>query len=211
MKRLARALRKYVITGLLVLLPLAVTLYLIALVFSVTDGLLGSLTEYILGRRIPGAGAVLTVAIIVGAGMVATNVLGRRIIQFCEGLVTRIPLVRAIYNSVKQLVNAFTLQNRSGFKEVVLVPFPGTNVRSVGFVTNDGPRLLTQAAGDDLITVFVPTVPNPTTGFFLAVPRHDVVPLDVTLEEGFKMIMSAGALIPERPGPASADSSTPNE
>lgn len=200
MKRMARAFRKYVITGLLVLLPLAVTLYLLWLLFSITDTLLGSLTELILGRRIPGAGAVLTIVVIVGVGMFAANVIGRRIIQVFEGLFTRIPLVRSIYIAVKQLIDAFTIQNRPGFKQVVLVPFPSTDIYSVGFLTNDDPRFLAGRLGQDVVTVFVPTVPNPTTGFFLTVPRHDVKPLDISMEEGFKLMMSAGAISPDHPG-----------
>lgn len=197
LKRIARALRKYAITGVLIALPLAITLYLFWAVFSLTDNALGSLIELILGRRIPGAGAVLTIALILGIGIFGANVIGRRIIQFFEGLLNRIPLVRNIYSAVKQLIDAFTLQNRPGFKQVVMVEFPRPGVYAVGFLTNDAPDLLATSLDEDVVTIFLPTVPNPTTGFFLALKRDEVTVLDVSLEEGFKMMMSSGAIMPD--------------
>lgn len=196
MKRITRNIRKYLITGLLVSLPLVITVYLLVLLYSVTDNLFGTLIEWIFGRRIPGAGLVLTVAIVLGVGIVAANVIGRRILNLFEQLFTRIPLVRNIYNAVKQLVDAFTLQDRPGFKQAVLVPFPSEGIWSVGFLTHDAPELLEQVLDLDVVTVFVPTVPNPTTGFFISVPRSSVKPLDVSLEEAFKMMLSAGAIMP---------------
>ncbi len=201
MKHLSRRLRKYVITGLLVSLPLVITIYLLWLLYSVTDNLFGRLIEWIVGRRLPGAGLVLTVALVLGVGMVAANVIGRRMLNFVEQLFARIPLVRNIYNAVKQLVDAFTLQDRPGFKQAVLVPFPSEHVWTVGFLTHDAPGVLERTLEQqDLVTVFVPTVPNPTTGFFLTVPRSSVRPLDLSLEDAFKMMMSAGAIMPNGAG-----------
>lgn len=196
MKHIARALRTYLITGILVLLPLAVTLYLFWLIFSLADNALGSLVALILGRRIPGVGAVLTVVLILGLGMFAANVIGRKIIIFFERLFTRIPLARNIYNGVKQLIDAFTIQNRSGFKQVVMVEFPSSGIYSVGFLTNDNPRVLSDITQEDLVCVFVPTIPNVTTGFFISVPRNKVQVLDMSLEEGFKLMMSSGVIMP---------------
>lgn len=209
LKGITRSLKKYIITGLFVSLPLVITIYLLWLLYSVTDNLFGALIESIVGRRIPGAGVILTIGLVLGVGIVAANVIGRRVLNFFERLFTRIPLVRNIYNAVKQLVDAFTLQDRPGFKQAVLVPFPSEGLWSVGFLTHDSPEVLEQILGQELVTVFVPTVPNPTTGFFIAVPRRSVRPLDVSMEEAFKMMLSAGAIMPGNNGEQTNGSDVP--
>lgn len=198
MKKIGRALRTYLITGIVLLLPLAVTIYLLWTAFSLADRAFGSILKAIVGQHLPGVGAILTVTFVIGLGMFARNVVGRRVISFFEQVFTRIPLVSNIYNAVKQLLHAFTTPKDTGFKHVVMIEFPRRGMQSIGFLTNNKPLRLSKEVGDDLVTVFVPTTPNPTTGFFLAVPRDEVIYLDMTLEEGLKMIMSSGIIVPEK-------------
>lgn len=193
-----KTLRNYLITGALILIPLAVTGYIIVNGFLFLDRFLGGVLAKIVGRPIPGAGAVLTIALAIGVGMIATNVMGRRLISFGEKLLAKIPIVSVVYSAVKQLLEAFTIQSRSdGFKRVVLVEFPRRQLWSVGFVTNQEDWLSEKRLGSDMITVFVPTAPNPTTGFMFVLPKKDVVFLDLSVEAAFKVIISGGIVMPE--------------
>lgn len=197
-KGIMRAARTYFFTGLVVLLPVIVTLYILWAAFSLTDNFLGSIIELFFGRRVPGAGAVLTLLLTLGVGVFAANVMGRKIIVFLESLVSRIPLVRSIYQSVKQLLDAFGT-NKMSFKQVVMVEFPREGMYSIGFLTNEQPKSMARVLDQDVVTAFVPTIPNITTGFFLLIPREKVKFLDLSVEEGLKMIISAGVFTPAEP------------
>lgn len=195
-----RLIRTYFITGIFVLLPLVASIYLLWTAFSAADNALGRLASFILRQDeiIPGAGAVLTVLLVLLVGMFAANVVGRRIIQFIEEtLFTRIPLIGNIYSAIKQLIDAFRLDTKKGFRHVVMLEWPRDGVYSLGFITNEEPTILTNETGEDLITLFIPTVPNVTTGFFVVVPRSSVRILDVSVEDGFKMMISSGVWVPE--------------
>lgn len=195
-----RLIRTYFITGIFVLLPLVASIYLLWTAFSAADNALGRLASFILRRDeiIPGAGAVLTVLLVLLVGMFAANVVGRRIIQFIEEtLFTRIPLIGNIYSAIKQLIDAFRMDTRKGFQQVAMIEWPREGVYSLGFITNDQPTLLSDETGEDLVTLFIPTVPNVTTGFFVVAPRSAVRILDVSVEDGFKMMISSGVWLPE--------------
>lgn len=197
--KVTQSLRKYFITGALVSLPLVVTVYVLWFAFSFLDNALGRLVSLALGRSVPGAGMVLTVLLLLSVGMFATNVVGRRLIGLGERIVLTIPLVRTIYHSVKQVIEAFSLQgNRGSFRRVVLVEYPRRGVYAVGFVTNEDVEAVEVGDGKRLLAVFVPTTPNPTSGFVLFVPRGDVIPVDMTVEQAFKGIISGGILMPDR-------------
>jgi uncharacterized membrane protein len=126
------------------------------------------------------------------AGLVAANVMGRRVIQFGESLVVRVPMAREIYNTIKQVVNSLMLSQKGGFREVVLVEFPRPGMQTVGFVTNR----VVDGSGRELLNVFIPTAPNPTSGFFQIIPPENTSRTNLSVEEGMKLVISAGMVSP---------------
>lgn len=182
-------LRTYLITGLLVILPLAVTLLLLRFLFTELDSVLQPVVRRLLGRTITGLGFIAGFALILLAGAVASNVLGRRVIDRFERLMLRIPLARTIYGSIKQFSEGVLLTGgRKVFQRVVLVEWPRRGIYAIGFVTGGDPG----RTGSGLVHVFVPGTPNPTTGFVVLMPEQDLRPLDLTVEEALKFTISGG-------------------
>lgn len=188
-----RVVRRYLITGLLVLLPVAVTVTVLWRLFFALDDILGRFVETYLGRPVPGLGLVALVALVMGIGAVASNFIGRRMIRAGEGVVTRVPLMGWVYRTTKQLFSTI-LEERSSFRKVVLVPYPLEGTYSVAFLTSESPKSMHGQLGDSYVTVFLPTTPNPTSGLMLVVPADKVIPLDMTVDEGLRLVISAGAL-----------------
>ncbi len=189
--------RRYFITGLFVLLPLVVTLYLLITGFLIIDGILGNIIATLVGRPVPGAGAGLTLLMILGTGMIATNVIGRRLIGLGERIFLRIPIVRNIYLGVKQLLDAFSNSTtKDSFKQVVMIQYPKNGVYSLAFVTSKSKGEIQSKISARCVTVFIPTTPNPTSGFFLVIPKEDCIYLRMSVEEAFKLIISGGVLVP---------------
>ncbi|WP_299872389.1 DUF502 domain-containing protein [uncultured Cocleimonas sp.] len=154
--------------------------------------------EALFGFNIPGLGIVISAMIIFITGFFLTNLAGRRIINFWENLLDRIPLVRSIYSSVKQVTSTLLSSDNNTFNEVLLIQYPRTGVWTICFKTNDSPKIFSDATGQDLITVFVPTTPNPTSGFILFVPKDEVKKMDMDVEDALKLVMSLGVVTPER-------------
>ena len=197
-------LRKYLIAGLLVWLPLGATVVIVKLVIDLLDRTILLLPpewqpETVLGFSIPGFGIILSVAILLLTGMLAANLFGRRFVEFWESLVGRIPLIRTIYKSVKQIVSTILTSDSSSFRKVVMIEYPRKGLWSLGFLTNDTLNFECDRLGDDYLAVFVPTTPNPTSGYIIIVSRSDVIELQMTVEEGFKFIISMGVIIPADP------------
>ena len=197
-------LRKYIIAGLLVWLPLAATVAIIKLVIDLLDSTILLLPpEYqpanVLGFSVPGYGIVLALAVLIVTGMLAANLFGRKLFGFWESILNRIPLVRTIYNSVKQISTTLLDGNRQSFRKVVMLQYPRKGLWSIGFLTNEKVDSDVEGLENELIAVFVPTTPNPTSGFIMLSPAEDVIELDMTVEEGFKFIISMGVIIPEGP------------
>jgi uncharacterized membrane protein len=192
--RFGRTIRRYLLTGLIVLLPVVVTVFVLVRLFFALDDILGRFVETYLGRSIPGLGLIALIAIIMGICAIASNIMGRRVIHAWEDLIARIPVMRWIYKTSKQLFSSL-LEERSGsFRKVVLVPYPHRGSYSIAFLTSESPTEVLSALGPGFVTVFLPTTPNPTSGLLLIVPIEDVVPLDITVEEGLRLVISAGAL-----------------
>ncbi len=189
-----RVLRRYFFTGLLVLLPAVVTVYVLWRVFFALDDILGRFVETCLGRSVPGVGFVALVALILGIGAVASNFLGKRMIQIGERLVARVPLMGWIYRTTKQLFSTFLKERGQSFRKVVLVSYPHKGTYSVAFVTSESPTSIENSLGKGFVTVFLPTTPNPTSGFLLVVPADEVIPMNLSVEEGLRLVISAGAL-----------------
>ena len=189
-------LRRSLVAGLVVLIPLGITLFALRFLFNALTGLLEPALDPLIGDLPFWARALLSVgtllAILIVVGQVATNVVGRRVIHFFERLVLRIPIVRPIYQATKQVVDAFSAP-KTDFQSVVMIQFPGPGLRAVGFLTNT----LAGEDGRSWSTVFVPTTPNPTTGFLQVVPSEEAVRLEWSVEDAVKTIMSLGVLPPE--------------
>ena len=194
-------LRRYFVTGLATLFPLFVTLYALLWIFQLADGVLGryinTYWEGQHGYKLPGVGLILSVLIVVLAGVLSSHFLGRWIFRTFEGWFMRLPLVRRIYPSVKQLAKFLftTDKEQAPFRRVVLVEYPRPRCFSIAFVTNES-RLPQEQGGGPCLILLIPTPPSPLTGPIILVPREDVTPLDITIEEAFKMIVSGGVLAP---------------
>ncbi len=198
------ALRAYLLSGLVVLLPIVVTCWLLVVVFQFADGLLGRYLTQLLGYRIPGIGLLLTVCLILLTGVFARHFLGRRMFLAVEQWLIRLPLIRQIYPPAKQMAGMlFGKERPSAFSRVVLVQYPTKGVHAVGFVTNESVPEVDKLFGKSMIAVLIPTTPTPLSGFFVYVPRDEVVPLDVTMEEGLKLVVSGGVINPSLGRPSS--------
>ena len=196
--------KKYIVAGLLVWLPLAVTVFIVKLVVDLLDNIILLLPpDYqpaiILGFSIPGFGIVLAISTLLVTGMFAANLFGRRLFGLWEAILNRIPLVRSIYNSVKQISTTILDANGKSFRKVVMLQYPRKGIWSIGFLTNEYVSVNIKGRNENLVAVFVSTTPNPTSGFILMMPRDEIIDLDMTVEEGFKFIISMGVIIPDGP------------
>jgi uncharacterized membrane protein len=189
-----KVLRRYLFTGLLVIMPVVVTAFVLWRLFFALDDILGRFVETYIGRPVPGVGLVALVALIMGIGAIASNILGGRAIRFGERLVTRVPLIGWIYATTKQLFSTILEERSQSFRKVVLVSYPKKGTYSVAFLTSESPKSVEGELGKGYVTVFLPTTPNPTSGFLLVVPADEIIPMDLTVDEGLKLVISAGAL-----------------
>lgn len=193
--------KRYFITGLLIWVPLVITGWVLSLIVSTLDQSLRLLPEAIhpqalFGFAIPGAGAVLTLAMILLTGLLAANFIGQKLVGWWEKLLARIPVVNSVYNSVKQVSDTLFSPNGNAFRKALLVQYPRQGSWTVAFLTGKpGGDIVNHLAGEH-VSVYVPTTPNPTSGFFLMMPAKDVVELDMTVDEALKYIISMGVVAP---------------
>ena len=197
-------LRKYLIAGLLVWLPLTATVFIIKLVVDLLDLTILLLPveyqpEALLGFSVPGLGVILAISILIITGMLAANLLGRQLVGLWEGLLSRIPLVRTIYNSIKQITTTVLTSGGKSFRKVVMIEYPRKGTWSIGFLTNEQVAISSKDSLTTMIAVFVPTTPNPTSGYIIMLAKQDVIELDMSIEDGFKFIFSMGVITPNRP------------
>jgi len=188
--------KKIFTTGLVTILPLAITIYVFYLVFSFLDNLVGDLIQAIFNYRLPGIGFIAGLLLIMLVGFVASNLIGKRLIGFGDMLFQRLPLSRGIYTSARQIIDAFTLQGKNAFQKVVLLEYPRKGLYVIGFVTGSSRGEIQQKTHAETLNIFVPTTPNPTSGMLILAPRHEVIELDMTVEEGMKVIVSGGLFSP---------------
>jgi uncharacterized membrane protein len=194
--------RKYLMAGLLVWLPLGVTVLVINFLIETFDQVLLLLPhayrpDVLIGYHIPGFGLLMTAVVILITGVIAANYFGEKIVNFWEGLLSRIPLVRSIYSAVKQVTEAFVGSEQS-FQKAYLVEYPRLGAWTIAFQTSSKMGEAQFKTGcDKVVNIFVPTTPNPTSGFFLMVSQDELVPLDMTVEQALKMIISGGVVVPE--------------
>ncbi|OPY76972.1 MAG: hypothetical protein A4E65_02999 [Syntrophorhabdus sp. PtaU1.Bin153] len=187
-------LKKKFLTGLFVLIPVLVTVYIIYLVINSVDMVIApfvrSLSLYAIGKEvyIPGTGLILFVAVAYVTGVLASNYIGNRLLSHGESVLRKIPFVKGIYNSVKDMTNAFSSEKKRSFKEVVLAEFPFPGRYAVGFVTNR----MRVFSDRELCAVFVPTTPNPTSGYLVMIPENELMFLDMPVDDALKYIISLG-------------------
>ena len=197
-KSFALKLRNYFFTGVVVLIPIGFTLYLTKILISVTSKLIPSEINpnTYLHFSIPGLEIILTIIFITIVGYLSLSFLGKKFLQIVDDLFKRIPILRTIYSAIGQMTESFT-QKKNNKKSVVLVEYPRKGTWAVGFATKDNKGEIKNKTNRDLVNVFVPTTPNPTSGFLLMFPKEDVIYLDISFEEASKFIVSAGTSNPK--------------
>jgi len=216
MKTIFHKIRRIFLAGLLVSLPLVITIVVFKFAFETLDNLLGPLITRLLielgvpivqNFQVPGLGVIATLAIVFFIGLFTTNFVGRKTLKLGEWVVTQIPVIRSVYSGAKQIINTIAAGGSSNFSKVVLVEYPRKGLYCLAFITGETRGEATKLIGDDLINIFLPTTPNPTSGFYLMARRKDLIEMDMTVEDGVKMLMSGGLVTPN--GPAKPESGQP--
>lgn len=197
-------LRRYLIAGLLVWVPLIVTGLIIKFLVDMLDFTILLLPpswrpESVLGFSVPGTGVVVAIVIVLVTGLIAANFVGRKLFDIGDAIVDRIPLVSSIYSAVKQVMRTVLDDGAESFKRVLMVQYPRKGLWTLGFQTGVGVGEVQQRTEHEVITVFIPTTPNPTSGFVIMVPREDAIELDMSVEDGLKFVMSLGVVVPKWP------------
>ena len=192
---LGRKLRRQFLTGILTVVPLSVTIVVLVWIFNQIESIPGlqAVIKTIFGHPVPGAGFGVMIVVIYLVGVIASNVLGKRLINYGESLVARVPLVRPLYTGVKQLIDSFSTPDKTGFIQTVLVEFPRKDIWTIGFITKESPA----QSGETQLNIFVPTSPNPMSGFLQIVGEGEVIRTDISVENALRMVVSAGRVAPQ--------------
>lgn len=206
--KLKRRMRNVFIAGLLVTIPIAFTFFILNFLFNKLDRAVSpSFTKVLIywgvpvaeNFRIPGVGIFMTVTIIFLIGLLATNIFGKKLVHLGEKIVEKIPVVRNIYTGTKQVISALVDADIETFSQVVLVEFPRKGIHAIGFVTRETQGEIQAKTDEDMVNVFVPTTPNPTSGFLVFIPKDETVKLSMTIEEAIKYVISGGIVSPPFP------------
>jgi uncharacterized membrane protein len=186
--QVGRKLRTQFLTGVLVIVPIGAAVLILRWLFFSIDSILQPVAKSLLGYTVPGLGFGITVLLIYLTGVVATSVIGKRLIRYGESLLARVPVFRYLYTGIKQIMESFASPREAGFLQVVLVEFPKKGMRVIGFVTSES-RV---ESGEKLLTVFIPTSPNPTSGYLEIVKENDIIKTNISIDDALKMVLSAG-------------------
>jgi uncharacterized membrane protein len=204
-------LRAYFLTGVIVTAPIGITVFLVWQFISFLDDQVEKLLpaqynpETYLPFTLPGLGLLITLAFLTLVGMLTAGFAGRSLIRLGERLLSRMPVVRSVYGTLKQIFETVLAESSTSFREVVLVEYPRRGIGALGFVTGPTRGEIQDKADDELVNVFLPTTPNPTSGFLLFVPKRELIPLDMSIEEGMKMVISGGIVAPKIAGGPEAE------
>jgi uncharacterized membrane protein len=208
--RLRRKIEKIFFAGLLVTIPTMLAFFLLRFLVNYIDKVSGPIVRRLFHTNVPGIGFSVTVLLVLTIGFIGTNILGKQLVSLGDRLLSKIPLVRSIYSSAKQVIETAMFASDKPFQQVVLVPYPREGVYAIGLVTREVSHELTantlvpmsqneeERKGDQIISVFIPSTPNFTSGLLVMFPGRDIIPLSMTIEEGFKYLMSGGILTPEK-------------
>jgi uncharacterized membrane protein len=186
-----RKIEKWFLSGLAVVLPVAITIFVLIWLFNLLDGILRNLIDRLFGINIPGLGLLVLIIIIFLIGMFTSNFIGRKITGWFEKLIGKLPLFKTVYNPMKKIISGLSGEKTESFQKVVLIEFPQKGHKSIGFITNSDFSVDER----ENISVFVPTTPNPTNGFLIIVDRKDVEVLDMTVNEGLNAVVSIGSTL----------------
>jgi uncharacterized membrane protein len=192
------ALKRYFLTGLLVITPIWGTVLILKTLFVTVDGILGDMLARVVtpGYYVPGLGIATLVLLIFATGLFAANFIGRQIVALWEDLLNRVPVVRGIYSTLKSMMDILSFTERGQYNRVVLIQFPKNGHYCFAFVTGVTKGEVQDLSSDPLVHVYVPTSPNPTSGYFLLVPEREVIPVEISVEEAMKLIVSGGLYSP---------------
>ncbi len=193
--------KKYFITGLLIWIPLAITVWVLTLIVRTMDQSLLLLPaslhpDHLLGFYIPGIGVALTLLVVLVTGLVAANIVGQRMVRFWEAVLARIPVVKSIYYSVKQISDTLFSGSGEAFRKVLLVHYPHPEAWAVAFLTGVPAEDVSAMTGEELVSVFIPTAPSPVNGFFFFVKKSETIELDMSVDDALKYIVSMGVVAP---------------
>jgi uncharacterized membrane protein len=193
--------RRYFVAGLLVWIPLGVTIFILRVLIGFMDKSLrfvpkAYLPETWLGFAIPGLGIILTFLVVLITGLLVANIVGRSMVGFWESLLERIPIVRTVYSAAKNFAEIVFSESNQSFKKVLLIEYPRKGIYSLAFQTATDLGEVQARTGEDVVCTFLPTTPNPTSGYIIIVPKKDVIELDMEIDEAFKMIVSLGVVVP---------------
>ena len=196
--------RRYLLAGLVVWLPILATLGILRFIVELLDQTISLLPvayqpQQLFGFRLPGLGVLLSLLLLLFTGIVATNLLGQKLVSWSESLLEKIPLVRSIYNASKQVIQAIFATNSQAFRKVLLVEYPRKGLWSIAFQTGMANAELNQHVGTEMLSIFIPTTPNPTSGFLMMIPKSEVLELSMTIDEALKFIISLGLMQPAAP------------
>ncbi len=206
MKRLRASLKRYFLTGLLVITPIWGTVLILKTLFLTVDGILGDvLAKFVIPEYyVPGIGILTLIALIFITGLLATNIIGGQVVKLWEDWLHRVPVVRGIYSTLKAMMDILSFKEKEKYNRVVLIQFPKNGHYCFAFVTGMTQGEVQQISTEPLLNVYVPTSPNPTSGYFLLVPEKEVVSLEISVEEAMKLIVSGGLYQPSPTMPAVA-------
>ena len=186
--KVGRKLRVQFGAGILVVVPIIITILILVWLFNYIDNIVQPVAKSLLGHTIPGLGFGIIVLLIYLTGVAATSVIGKRLVSYGDSLLARVPLFRYIYTGIKQIMESFAAPREGGFLQVVLVEFPKKGMRVIGFVTSES----CVEPGEKLLTVFIPTSPNPTSGYLEIVRERDIIRTNISIDDALKMVLSAG-------------------
>ena len=198
MQRINTHFKRYFLAGLILWAPLSITIWVITWVFDVLDSVLPMAirSEALFGMHVPGFGVLVVVLLILVTGFVAANLIGQKLVEIWEGMMRRIPLVRSIYSSVKQVSDTLLSPNGQALRQAVLVQYPRQGSWTIGFLTGTPASDVAQHLPTECVSVYVPTTPNPTSGFFLMMPKSEVIELSIGVDAALKYVVSMGTVPP---------------
>jgi uncharacterized membrane protein len=200
-------LKRFFITGLLIWVPLGITYWVLSTIVKTLDGIIPPhiAPQALFGLDIPGFGLLAVVLVVLVTGALGANLLGRRLVDLWEGLLARIPLVRSIYSSVKQVSDTILAPNGQAFRQAVLVQYPRQGLWTIAFITGKPSHEIEHKLPADCVSIYVPTTPNPTSGFFLMLPRAELIPLSIGVDAALKYVVSMGTVPPSAQAKPKAD------
>jgi len=191
--------RSTFLRGIGVMIPLGLTYWFFQALLNAMDGILRPHLEEWIGRQVPGLGFISMIVLILLVGLLTRNLIGRLFLAWFENLLRTIPFVRSVYSAIKDLVSAFAIGGKSKtFRQVVMTQYPRPGLYCIGFVTNEMPCTMPDGRRIDFLNVYIPNPPNPTSGFLVLIPREEAITLNLSIEDGLKLVLSGGIVIPER-------------